>query len=92
MVETHDIHFHFVQGTKTHGIHYVTKYDLDLFGFIDSDWECDNSDRKPTPGYVFMISYGMIICSCKMKSSIVVLSTREEYSGAANEATQCLWL
>ena len=46
MVETHDIHFHFVQGTKTHGIHYVTKYDLELFGFTDSDWEGDNTDIK----------------------------------------------
>ena len=97
--ETHDIHwrvekiiFHFVQGTRTHGIHYVTKYHLELFGFTDFDWEGDNADRKSTPGYVFMLSYGMIICSCKMKSSIAVSSTKEEYSGAVNEATQCLWL
>ena len=53
MGETHEIHwrvgkiiFHFVQGTRTHGIHYVTKYDLELFGFTDSDWEGDNVDRK----------------------------------------------
>ena len=53
MGETHGIHqrvekiiFHFVQGTRTHGIHYVTKYDLELFGFTNSDWEGDNVDRK----------------------------------------------
>ena len=99
MGETHDIHwrvekiiFHFVQGTRTHGIHYVTKYDLELFGFTDSNWEGDNADRKSTSGYVFMLSYGTINCSCKMNISIAISSTEEEYSGAVNEATQCLWL
>ena len=81
-----------MQGTRTHGIHYVTKYDLELFGFTDFDWEGDNADRKSTPRYVFMLSYGMIICSCKMKSSISFSSIEEEHSGAMNEATQCLWL
>ena len=81
-----------MQGTRTHGIHYVTKYDLELFGFTDSDWEGDNVDRKWTPGYDFLLSYGAINCSCKIKSSIVVSSTEGEYSGVVNEATQCLWL
>ena len=50
MDQPHDIHWiakrilHFVQGTKTHGIHYVAKYDLELVGFTDSNWEGDNSD------------------------------------------------
>ena len=29
-------------------IRYVAKYDLKLVGFIDSDWEGDNTDRKST--------------------------------------------
>ena len=36
----------FVQGKRTHGIHYVEKYDLELVGFTDSDWACNNTDRK----------------------------------------------
>ena len=50
MEHPHDIHwmsakrtFHFVQGTKTHGIHYVPKYDLELVGFTDSDWVGDKT-------------------------------------------------
>ena len=53
MDQPYDIHqrvskriFHFVQGTKTHGIHYVAKSNLELVGFTDSDWACDNTDRK----------------------------------------------
>ena len=52
---------HFVQGTKTHGIHYVAKCDLDLVGFTNFDWVGDNTDRKSTFGYVFMLAYGPII-------------------------------
>ena len=37
---------HFVQGTRTHGIHYVAKSDLELVGFTYSNWEGDNNDRK----------------------------------------------
>ena len=51
MYKPHDIHWiaakrilSFVQGTRTHGIFYKEKSDLDLIGFIDSDWEGDNID------------------------------------------------
>ena len=51
MDQNHEIHWrkkkiilHFVQGTRTHGIHYVAKYDLELVGFTDSNWAGDNSD------------------------------------------------
>ena len=53
MDQPHDIHLretkrilHFVQGTKTQGIHYVAKYDLELVGFTNFDWEGDKIDRK----------------------------------------------
>ena len=36
----------FVQGTKTHGIHYVAQSSLELVGFTKSDWAGDKNDRK----------------------------------------------
>ena len=63
MDQSHEIHWretkripNFVQGTRTHGIFYKAKSDLELIGFTDSDWESDNTDRNSTSGYVFMIS------------------------------------
>ena len=75
----------FVQGTRTHGIFYKAKSDLDLIGFIDSDWASDNTDRKSTSGYVFMLVEGPI----KWKSK---KSTEAYYRGVVNATTQCLWL
>ena len=61
MDQPHEIHkrvakriLNFVQGTRTHGIFYKEKSDLDLIGFTDSDWAGDNTNRKSTSGYVFM--------------------------------------
>ena len=72
MDQPHDIHWraakrilNFVQGTRTHGIFYKEKYDLELVGFTDSDWEGDIIDRKSTSGYVFMLVDGPIRWSIK---------------------------
>ena len=68
----HEIHWraakrilNFVQGTRTHGIFYKEKYDLDLIGFTNSDWAGDNTDQKSTLGYVFMLVEGLINYSSK---------------------------
>ena len=66
---------HFVQGTKTHGIHYVAKYDLELVGFTDFDREADKTDRTSTYGYVFILAYGPINWSSKKQSAIALYST-----------------
>ena len=51
MDHPHEIHWRsakmildFVQGTRTHGIFYKAKSDLDLIGLTDSDWIGDNTD------------------------------------------------
>ena len=97
MDQPHEIHWretniilHFVQGTKTHGIHYVAKFDLELVRFTDYDWAGDNPERKSTFGYVFMLADGPIGCSSKNQSSIALSSTEVEYIGVVNATTQCV--
>ena len=62
----------FVQGTRTHGIFYKEKSDLELIGFTDSDWAGDSTDRKSTLGYVFMLVEGPISWSSKKQSAIAL--------------------
>ena len=87
MDQPHEVHWrsakrilNFVQGTRTHGIFYKAKSDLDLIGFTDSDWAGDNTDQNSTLGYVSMLAEGPISWSIK------------KYRGVVNAATQCLWL
>ena len=79
MDQPHEIHWrvakrilNFVQGTRTHGIFYKAKSDLDLIGFTNSDWASDNTDQKSTLGYLFMLAEGPNSWSRK-KQSIEVL-------------------
>ena len=51
MDHPHEIHWResnrilkFVKGTMTHGIFYKAKYDLELVGFTNSDWEGDKKE------------------------------------------------
>ena len=82
----------FVHETRTRGIFYVAKSNLELVGFTDSDWAGDNIDRKSTSGYMFMLAEGPIICSSKKHSPIALSSIETKYTGVLNAATQCLWL
>ena len=94
MDQPHEIHWraakrilNFVQGTRTHGIFYKAKYDLELVGFTDSDWAGDNIDQKYTSTYVFMLSEGPISWSSSNQSAIALSSTEAEYRGVVNATT-----
>ena len=94
MDQPHDIYWreskrilNFVKGTRTHGIFYKEKYDLELVGFIDSDWAGENTDQKYISRYVFMLANGPISWSSKKQSAIALSSTKAEYREVANAAT-----
>ena len=81
MYQPHEIHWraakrilNFVQGTRTHGIFYKAKSDLERVGFTDNDWESDNIDQNSTSGYMFIFAEGPISWSSKNKSSIALSS------------------
>ena len=99
MDQPHEIHWraskrilNFVQGTRTHGIFYKAKSDLDLVGFTDSDWASDNTDRKYTLGFVFMLLDGPVSWSSKKHSAIAFSFTEATYRGFVNATNQCLSL
>ena len=78
MDKNHEIHWraskrilNFVQGRRTHGIFYKSKYDLELVGFIDSDWAGDKTDQKSTSRNVFMLIEGPIRWSTEKHSARV---------------------
>ena len=63
-----------------------------MIGFTDSDWAGDNTDRKSTSGYVFMLAEGPMSGSIKKESAIALSSIEAKYRVVVNATTQCLWL
>ena len=86
MKHPHDIHWkeakrilQYVQGTRTYDIHYAVDSELELVGYIDSDWVGDSIDQKSTFGYVFMFGGGSIYWSSNKQAAIALSSAEAEY-------------
>ena len=91
MQQPHGVHWkeakrilQYIQGTRTYDIHYVADSELELVGYIDSDWVGDSIDRKSTSRYVFMFGGGPIFWSRKKQAAIALSSAEAEYRGAMN--------
>ena len=76
----------------TYDIHYVVDSELELVGYIDSDWVGYSIDQKSTSKYVFMFCGGPIFWSSKRQASIALSSVEAEYRGAVSACIKAIWL
>ena len=67
MQEPHELHWkettrilHYLHGTREFGIDYSASAKLDIFGFTDSEWDGDNTYKKSTLGFLFMVESGPV--------------------------------
>ena len=79
-------------GTREFGIPYSANAQLDLIGFIDSDWVGDSTNMKYTSIFVFMLGSGPICWSSKKQVALSLSLAEAEYRGAVNAAIQEVWL
>ncbi|XP_041446831.1 secreted RxLR effector protein 161-like [Xenopus laevis] len=66
--------------------------DLNLTGYVDSDWAGDHSTRKSTSGYLFKLGNSPISWSSKRQMSVALSSTEAEYISAAFACQEVVWL
>ena len=50
----------YLRGTLNYGLRYVSNNDVQLHGFIDSDWEVSANDIKSTSVICFSLGFVMI--------------------------------
>ena len=62
--------------TREFGIHYSAIAQLVWLVLLNQDWDGDNTDKKSTSGFVFMLGYGPICWSSK-KQTVLALSFAE---------------
>jgi len=67
-------------------------HDLDLVGYVDSDWGGDIRDRKSTSGFFYQLGQSPISRSSKKQVSVVLSSTEAKYVSAAYASQEAIWL
>jgi hypothetical protein len=98
MQEPHELHWKdaksiiwYIKGTH-YAIHYSSYGHTNLVGYTNSDWAGDIDDHKSTYGYVFHISFGLVVCSSKKQDSSALSSIEAKYQGVVNASTKFIWL
>ncbi|XP_059067840.1 secreted RxLR effector protein 161-like [Cryptomeria japonica] len=81
----------YLQGTLNYGLKYG-KVDLDLHGFIDSDWVGSMTDQKSTSGCCFSLGLAMISWISRKQSSVAQSSTKAKYIVASMAVREAIWL
>ncbi|RDX85687.1 Copia protein, partial [Mucuna pruriens] len=85
----------YVKGTLNYGLLFSKcgrSVSHEIYGYCDSDWCGDKSDRKSTSGYVFVMSRAPISWCSKKQSVVALSSCKAEYIAALMGACQALWL
>jgi hypothetical protein len=82
----------YIHGTINYGLRYTTSSDIQLHGFIDSDWAGSEEDKKSTSGMCFSLGSAMISWGSR-KHNFIALSTAEaEYMAECEACTEAVWL
>jgi hypothetical protein len=58
-----------------YGLSYTLSNDIQLHGFIDSDWAGSEKDKRSTSGMCFILGSAMISWGNKKQKSIALITT-----------------
>ena len=82
----------YLKGIVDYGLKYEANRNINLEGYVDSDWAGSAIDRKSTSGCCFSMGFGVISWFSR-KQSFVALSTAEaEYVAACSTSCETVWL
>ena len=78
--------------TPRFGLWYPKHKVFSLIGYTDSDWACDQDDRKSTSGACQFLGASLVSWSSKKQNCISLSTAEAEYVAAASACTQLLWM
>jgi hypothetical protein len=82
----------YICGTLNYGLRYTTSSDIQLHGFIDSDWAGSAEDRNSTSGMCFNLGSAMISWGSRKHKFVTLSTAKEEYIVACEACTEEIWL
>lgn len=81
----------YLKGTRTRGLRFGSG-DLNLYGYSDSSWADDISDRRSTAGYIFMLNNGPISWASRKQPTVSTSTCEAEYIAQYEAACEAVWL
>jgi hypothetical protein len=82
----------YILGTINYGLRYTASSDIQLHGFIDSDWAVSGEDRKSTSGMCFSLGSAMISWGNRKHKSLSLITIESEYMEACEACIETVWL
>ena len=80
----------YLKGTVDYGLKYKANQNINLEGYVDSDWVDSAINRKSTSGCCFSMGLGVISWFSR-KQSYVAMSIAEAEYVAASASCEAVW-
>ena len=84
----------YVKGTIDYGLKFnaLNANNIELQGYLDTDWEGDITSRKSTSGCSFQLIGGIISWRSKRQNIVALSSTEAEYIALTLASQEAIWL
>ncbi|XP_020672371.1 uncharacterized protein LOC110092247 [Dendrobium catenatum] len=81
----------YIRGTYQFGLP-ITRGNLQLTSFSDSDWASDSNDRKSISGFCTYMGDTLVSWCVKKQATVAKSSTEAEYRALASTTSDVIWL
>ena len=82
----------YLKGTIIYGLKYEANQNINLEGYVDSDWAGSATDRKSTSGCFFSMGSGLISWFSRKQSCVALSITEAEYVAACSASCEVVWM
>ena len=82
----------YLKGTVDYGLKYDVNQNINLHGYVDSNWVGSATDGKRTSCYCFNLGFGMISWFSRKKSCVELGTTEEEYVPSCSASCKEVWM
>ena len=82
----------YLRGTVDYGLKYDANQNINLEGYVDSDWAGNAIDRKSTLGCCFSMGLGVMSWFSRNKSCVALSTAKAKYVTACSASCEAVWL
>ena len=82
----------YLKGTVDYGLKYEENQNINLEGYVDSDWAGSAIDKKTTSGCCFSMGSGVISWFSRKRYCVALSTTEVEYVASCSASCEVVWL